>query len=70
MPQKRHVRIEFDTEIDIDKPIEDKKTNFKMAFEGLRYASGSADITFEVCELSEDGEHCLKHITQGVHKKK
>jgi len=65
--QKRHVKIEFDTEIDIDKPIEDVKTNFRMAFERLRYASGSADIIFEVCELTDDGKHCRKHISQGVH---
>jgi hypothetical protein len=66
---KRHIRVELDTQADLDFDLDNPTSEFFKALRSLNYYSGSGPaFSVEICELTDDGKHCRKHITQGVHK--
>ena len=60
----RHIKIELDTSLDKDFFND---SHFQEGLEKIRYHSGTANLSIEVCELDPTGQYCLKHTSKGVH---
>lgn len=67
--QKRHIKVEMDTDANLDFNLDNPESEFVKALRSLNYHSGSGPrFSVEICELSDNEKFCRKHISQGVHK--